>query len=116
MTVMTQLRQVLTETREPAASFADVAARFGKGENVIRKFERGDTAPRYDDIDDFVDAYADAAGVSPLDLWLEAIDRARDGKAKLKRGIGPTDPGAAARAAEEALRPRAPKRQRRAKS
>lgn len=92
MIVMEQLRQVLTETREASATFAEVAVKFGSGENVIRKFERGETAPRYGSIDAFVGAYADAAGVSPFDLWSAAIDRAAEAEAKLKRGVGPTAP------------------------
>ncbi len=66
------------EAREPKATFAEVAAKFGSGENVIRKFERGETAPRYDDLDSFVAAYAESAEVSVFDLWDEALQRARN--------------------------------------
>ena len=89
MTVLKHLRQILTEAREPTATYAEVAARFGKGENVVRKFERGETAPRYDDLDRFVESYADLARVSVFDLWDEALHRAREeGKGTTRRRAG----------------------------
>lgn len=100
--VLGELRKVLMETRHPdgreaVATYSQVAGNFGKGENVVRKFERGETFPRYTHLDAFVAAYADATGTPPLDLWQKAIDRAVEAEKKLKRGVGPTAAEAAAR-------------------
>lgn len=86
--VLKELRSVLTETRQPAgrepvATFSEVAAELRQNENVIRKFERGDSAPNYDRVDALVAAYAKATGVSVFDLWDKAIKEAR--KAGTKR-------------------------------
>jgi thymidylate synthase ThyX len=82
--VLRELREVLKETRhpkgrDPVASFDDVSSRYPPGgENAVRKFERKDTAPNYNNVDAMVEAYADATETSVFDLWDEAIRRAKD--------------------------------------
>ena len=113
--VMEEMRRVLTETRQPpgrdpVATFSEVAGKMKVNDNVIRKFERAESGPRYGGIDKFVAAYADATNTSVFDLWDEAISRAKkDGSAKR-----PT----AAEAAKRSLRPAParPKRQQRPRS
>lgn len=88
------MRRVLAETREPpglnaVATKSEVSSRIKKGESVVRRFENGETAPNYDDLDAFIGAYAEATGVSVFDLWDKAIQEAREAEKKLKRGIGP---------------------------
>jgi thymidylate synthase ThyX len=81
--VLRELREVLKETRHPkkgdaVASFDEVSSRYPPGgENAVRKFERHDTAPNYNNVDAMVEAYADATGTSVFDLWDEAIRRAK---------------------------------------
>jgi hypothetical protein len=93
--VLKELRSVLTETRhpsgrDPVATYSEVAAELKQNENVIRKFERGDSAPNYERVDALVSAYAKATGASVFDLWDKAIEAARKAEKKLKRGVGPT--------------------------
>jgi thymidylate synthase ThyX len=83
--VLRELREVLKERRhppgqkDPVASFDEVSSRYPPGgENAVRKFERKDTAPNYNNVDAMVEAYATATGASVFDLWDEAIQRARD--------------------------------------
>jgi hypothetical protein len=109
MDVMKHLRQVLIECRETKGTYAEVAVEFGTGENVIRKFERGETAPRYSSIDDLVRSYAKVGEVEPGALWDEALRRAHAGPAptvngsvgRLDSGSGPGRAAAAARKARE---------------
>jgi thymidylate synthase ThyX len=81
--VLRELREVLKERRhppgaDPVASFDDVSSRYpAGGENSVRKFERNDTAPNYNNVDAMVEAYSGATGVSVFDLWDEAIRRAK---------------------------------------
>jgi hypothetical protein len=80
--VLRELRLVLSEARAPAgreevATKSQVAGRVGKGENVVRRFEADESAPNYRELDDFIQAYADATETSVFDLWDEAIRRAR---------------------------------------
>jgi hypothetical protein len=107
--VLKELRLVLTDARHPVgrenpiATYSEVAAELKQNENVIRKFERGDSAPKYDRVDALVSAYANATGVSAFDLWDKAIKEARKAEKKLKRAIGSatgTKPTQAQRQAE----------------
>jgi hypothetical protein len=80
--VLRELRAVLSETRAPIgrpekATKSQVAGRLGKGESVVRRFEGGENAPNYKDLDSFIQAYADATETSVFDLWDEAIRRAK---------------------------------------
>ncbi len=43
----------------------------------MRRFEREETAPNYENIDAMVAAYAAATQTSVFDLWNEAIRRAK---------------------------------------
>lgn len=112
--VLRELRVVLTEARQPPgreakATFSEVAGKLKQNDNVIRKFEKGETAPNYERVDALVEAYATTTGVSPIDLWREAVDRAAKAEAKLKRGLGspsPTEEEPAARTAAASKRAR----------
>jgi thymidylate synthase ThyX len=81
--VLRELREVLKERRhppgaDPVASFDEVSSRYPPGgENAVRKFERHDSAPNYNNVDAMVEAYAGATGASVFDLWDEAIRRAK---------------------------------------
>lgn len=94
MAVLRELREVLKEARQPpgkdpVATFDAVSSNYpAGGENAVRRFEREETSPRYEDVDRMVAAYSTATGVSVLDLWKEAIDRAQAAEAKLKQELG----------------------------
>jgi hypothetical protein len=81
--VLRELREVLKETRQPlgrtaVAGFDEVSSNYpAGGENSVRRFEKEETSPAYENIDAMVGAYAEATGTSVFDLWDEAIDRAR---------------------------------------
>lgn len=104
--VIRELRATLTEARqppgrEPEATFSEVAGKLRKNDNVIRKFEKGEAGPRFDEIDDLVAAYAEATDLSPFDLWQEAIERAR-ATGSTSRSRDEARAGRAARAAKAA--------------
>lgn len=81
--VLQELRDVLREARQPThgpavASYDEVSSRYPPGgENAIRRFEREETGPHYDNVDAMVEAYASATKRSVFDLWDEAIRRAK---------------------------------------
>jgi hypothetical protein len=81
--VLRELRTVLTETRQPpgreaVATFSEVAGKLKRNDNVVRKFEKGQSAPKFEEVDALVAAYSDATGVSIFDLWSAAIKRAKE--------------------------------------
>lgn len=77
--VMPQLREVLREAREDAgANFTQVASSLGKVENVVRRFEKGDSSPAFSEVDALVRAYAVVTGVGEMELWNRALTRAAD--------------------------------------
>lgn len=73
---MPHLRDVLREARENAGvSHAAIAVQINRVENVVRRFEKGASAPAFAEIDGFVEAYGYVTGVDPLFLWGEALRR-----------------------------------------
>jgi hypothetical protein len=84
--VIGALREVLREAREDAdKTFAHVAGFTDKGEAVFRRLENGTASPRISEIGEYVDAYGQAIKRSPLDLWEEAISRARTTEQELRK-------------------------------
>ena len=95
--VIRELRAALTEARqppgrEPVATFSQVAGKLKKNDNVIRKFEKSEAGPRFDEIDELVAAYAESTGVSVFDLWDEALRRARKEATKGPRAVPESEP------------------------
>lgn len=76
-TMLSALAHVCRQAREQAGRKRyHVAARVGHTEKTIERFETGRTWPK--DIEAMVDAYAQEAGLEPVELWLRAIEYWRD--------------------------------------
>lgn len=79
--VLDHLPEVLQEAREDhEVTFGQIAVQIGRVENVVRRFERGESAPKFREVDALVAAYADLCDVTPAELWLRAIARAAPGE------------------------------------
>jgi hypothetical protein len=77
------MRLLLTEKRHPPgqderATKSEVAGKIKRGDSVVRRFENGETAPNYRDLDDFFGAYAEATDSEIAELWAVAIKRATE--------------------------------------
>lgn len=99
MPLIPHLAEAAREAREDSGVQREaVAVAAERSADTVRLFEKGEQGKALDRI---VDGYAEAIGVSPLDLWTAAIERAKKAEAKLKRGVGPTAPGDDARTATQ---------------
>lgn len=79
--VINALLDVLEEARDDTdRNFSHVSANLksNEGETVIRRLENRSAAPTIDKLDDRVNAYSLATGVSPTELWARAISRANE--------------------------------------
>lgn len=78
MQVMGALSKECREAREESGVRRSALAHaIERGQNVIDRFERGQTWPTGRDIDQLVNAYADLCQIDAYELWARAIDRAR---------------------------------------
>lgn len=90
MAVMPHLAEVAKEAREDRGIRREkIATAADRSADTVRLFEKGGQC---ESVDRMVDAFAEATGLSPFDLWRRAVERAVEAEAKLKRGIGPTAP------------------------
>ncbi len=75
--MLQELRAVLSEKRHAAgANYSHVAAIIDQDANSVRKFERGESGPKFSRVDDWVAAYAEVCGCDPAEIWREVLRRA----------------------------------------
>lgn len=78
--MMQALREVLVEAHEAQADrviWSDISGKVRRTENTVRRFEKGESAPKFDEIDLFVNGYAEALDLDPMALWQQALERAQ---------------------------------------
>lgn len=75
---MVALSKTCKEIRkETDGNRASIAHAIDKGQQVIDRFERGQTWPEGRHIDQLVNAYADVTGVEASEIWERAIAAAK---------------------------------------